>query len=285
MGAEIDFHALAQSYFWFDKPVPYKLSKDKEINIFPVKVEDSEMFLSWIDLISIDKNALGNPEYISMSYLEFLFKCLLISPNEELSSLCKIKLVSILKLCLGWEGEIKIILDEKNKPKLVNKDTEINGKKFEDIRRIILYQNLLDFDDEYINPDVKQAIKEMNELKNKNIDYPSIERKMAIVTAHTGISKAEQMKMTYRSHTALFKEVYGEVDFSTARTAIMVGNMFSKQKINVEDWIYKNKHNKYEQFFTTEQSYQKSMGGGDSVRMSVTNSSDIPNIDLISFSN
>jgi len=262
----IDIDVLSREYFWFDKPVPYLISDGQEILITPIMVEDSEMFLSWIDVISIDKNNLNDVKYISMSYLEFLVSSLLMSPIEQLAQASISKIINILKLCLNFNGAISIQFNERNKPFIVYEDKKITPKQFEDIRRIILYQNIVGYDDEYINPDIKQMMDEMNEIKTRDIDYPNLERRMAIITAHTGLSKAEQMKMTYRSHTMLMKEVYGEVDYMSARTGIMVGNMFSKNRIEFEDWIYKKKRNKYEQYFTAEDSYNHSMGGGNVIR-------------------
>ena len=261
----INLDILARTYFWFDEPVPYKV-KQGEVLIKPIRVKDSEMFLSWVDLLTIDKNSLPNPDYISMSYLEFIVKALMMNEHKEESQVVISKLVCLLKLCLGWDGEIGIQFNERNKPYLIHGDIEINGKQFEDIRRIILYQNILDYDDSYINPDVKQAISDVEEMKHKNIETPTLERRMAIITAHSGVLKKDQMEMTYRSHSALFKEVYGEVDYLSVRTGVMVGNMFSKQKIELDDWVYKKKHNKYEQYFTSQDDYSKSMGGSNYVR-------------------
>lgn len=259
MSIDLDF--LSRTYFWFDLPVEYKLKNKNVVKIYPISVKDSEMFLSWIDILTIDKNSLPNPEYISMSYLEFIIKTLLTSEDKDIAQSATSKLVFILKLCLKWEDDVSIRVNDIGKPVLVHGDIEINGKSFEDIRRIILYQNILDFDDSYINPDLKQAMAEVDEVKSKDLVFPTLERKFAIVSSHSGITKAQQLEMTYRSHSALFKEVCNEVEFISARTGVMVGNMFSKQKIEFEDWVYKKKRSKYEDYFTTQDSYSKSMGG------------------------
>lgn len=257
----IDLNLLARSYFWFDKPVPYKIDREHEIKITPINVEDSEMFLSWIDIISIDKNSLPNPEYISMSYLEFVLTTLVLSEDKKFAEENSLKMASILKLCLGFDKQVFIHFDARKKPYLQHEDILIDGKHFDEIRRIILYQNIAHYDDNYINPDVRQAIDEVDALKNKDIDIPNLERRMAIITSHCGLSKQDQLKMTYRSHTLLFEEVHGEVDYMSMRTAALIGNMFSKQKNEIEDWIYRKKHNKYEKYFTDVNTYQQSMGG------------------------
>ena len=262
----IDFDFLSRQYFWFDKPVLYQLKKQNDILIYPILVQDSEIFLSCIDLFMIDKNDLPNPEFISMSYLDFIFNVFIASKDKEMSDKAKMQFLTLLKLCLGWENNVELIINKHNKLQLLHENILLNGKDFEDIRKIILYQNFVDYDDSYINPDLRKTINEMNELKFKDIDFPTMERKMAIITAHCGLSKKEQMQMTFRSHSMLFKEVCGEVDYSTFRTAGLISNMFSKKSHPIEDWIYKKKHNKYEQYFTTEQKYNASMGGGDYIQ-------------------
>ena len=54
MKIDIDFYKKA--YFYFDKPVDYQI-KDKLIKIYPVAVEDSEVFLSSMNILMVDKNS------------------------------------------------------------------------------------------------------------------------------------------------------------------------------------------------------------------------------------
>lgn len=262
----IDIDVLSKAYFWFDIPVPYQLADNKEILIYPISVKDSEMFLTWVDIISVDKNSLPDPKYISMPYLNFLINTFILAEDKTVAESTQKKLSLIFRYCLKLENDISIILNEKKKLQLICGDYTIGAKQFDDIRRIILYQNILGYDDSYIDPDVQQVIQEMEELKSKDIDFPTMERKMAIITAHTGITKEAQMAMTFRSHTSLFKEVCGEVDFSTIRTAALIGNMFSEKKNELEDWIYKKKRGKYDGYFVNRDDYTKSMGENSMVR-------------------
>lgn len=271
----INLDLLSRSYFWIDKPVPYQIDMTHEIYITPIKVIDSEMFLSWIDILAVDKNAMPNPEYITMSYLEFLICVLILKNEEDMRRINSLKLASIFKLCLGVENQISIKFNERNKPYLVYGDIVIDSKHFDDIRRIILYQNLIHYNDEYVNPDVQQAMNELDEMRRKNIEYPSLERRIAIITAHSGLTKEVQLDMTYRSHSLLFEEVYGEVDYSTGRTAALIGSMFSKQKTEIEDWIYKKKHGKYDNYFTDVNTYQQSMGGHGSIHSRTINGNEL----------
>ncbi len=253
MGATLNLDFYRKAYFFFDKPVDYSI-KDKIIKIYPIDVEHSEIFLSSISVIDVDKNAIDSVEIIQMPYLAFLYKVLFM--DGDMGELNKSKFVNILKYCLHAE-EPYVGFDDKGKAILrVDGNVVISAKDFENIRRIILYQNLVHYDDEYVNPEIKQMMAEVDAVKNVGIEPPNIERKMAIITAHCGISKQEQMKMTYRSHSLLFEEVYGEVEFETTRPILL----YAGKGNEIDHWIFKKKKDKFDGYMTTTESYAQSMG-------------------------
>ena len=264
MKIDIDFYKKA--YFYFDKPVDYQI-KDKLIKIYPVAVEDSEVFLSSMNILMVDKNSSPSVEIIQMSYLEFIYK-ILFQDQTNID-----RFVNILKYCLHINSPY-IGFNENNKPYLVDKENDIliGPKDFDNIRRLILYQNLIHYDDEYINPELKAAMNEVDELRNKGIDTPTIERRIAIITAHCGLSKKEQLKMTYRSHSLLFEEVYGEVEYITLRPIALFGGNGDK----IDNWIYKKKKDKFDGYITDADKYSASMGGQyNAIQSTNTNRGDI----------
>ena len=264
MKIDIDFYKKA--YFYFDKPVNYQI-KDKLIKIYPVAVEDSEVFLSSMSILMVDKNSSPSVEIIQMSYLEFIYK-ILFQDQTNID-----RFVNILKYCLHINSPY-IGFNENDKPYLVDKENDIliGPKDFDNIRRLILYQNLIHYDDEYINPELKAAMNEVDELRNKGIDTPTIERRIAIITAHCGLSKKEQLKMTYRSHSLLFEEVYGEVEYITLRPIALFGGNGDK----IDNWIYKKKKDKFDGYITDADKYSASMGGQyNAIQSTNTNRGDI----------
>lgn len=269
----IDVAVLEKAYFYFDKPVPYKLSDTAHIDIMPISVYDSEVFLSSCDILQIDKNALNSVEMIQMSYLDFLFKVML--PTDQ-SKIGLDKFCNIMKLCLGMP-DWKIKMNEKKKISLVAPDDSfgITGKQFDDIKRIILYQNIAHYDDEYIDPDLKKAMADVDRLKGKSIDVPTLERRMAIITAHCGISKQTLMQYSMRSLQLLFEECAGEVEFTTLRPIML----YAGKAKEFEHWIYKKKKDKFDGYITSVESYNKSMGGDGKVKQADSNT--IANINNI----
>ena len=263
MAIDLDF--LAKAYFYFDQPVPYKVENEHTIYIKPISVKDSQIFLSSIDLLTIDKNSLPNPEVIQMSYLQFISDILL---QGEAKSRNTQKLLNLLVLCLGMKYPV-ICRDKKGKPYLVegNNEYQITHKQFDDIKRIILYQNIPNFDDGYINPEAKAAMNQIDILKNQDYEEMTIERRMAIITSHTGVLKKDQLDMTYRSHCLLYEEVCGEVEFTTTRSIALLNGKGKE----MPHWIHKKKKNKFNDYFISDKAYHKSMGGDGNLNPNIAN--------------
>ena len=249
MAVAIDLNFYERFYFYFDKPVEYTIA-GKIIKIYPISVEDSEIFLSSISVINVDKNSSDSVEIIKMPYLSFIYKILFKDYNN------KMRLLNLVKYCLQSDI-VDIGFEDKTKPFLkLSNGIKITAKDFDEIRRIILYQNLIHYDDEYVDPEMKKMMAEMDAVKNSGLEIPSLERRIAIITAHCGLSKQEQLKMTYRSHSLLFEEVYGEVEFETTRPIAL----YAGQGNNIEHWIYRKKKDKYAEYMVSMDSYAKSMG-------------------------
>ena len=264
MGAKLDLDLYRKAFFYFDLPAEYKIG-DKILHIYPISVKDSEVFLSSMSVISIDKNAVDSVEIIQMSYLDFVYKVLF----QDVVNVSKF--LNILKYCLHINKPF-VGYTEQNRPYLRDNETglEIKAKDFENIRRIILYQNLIHYDDEYINPDIKKMMSEVDAVKGAGVEQPTIERKMAIITAHCGISKQEQMDMTFRSHSLLFEEVYGEVEFETTRPIMM----YAGKGNEIDHWIYRKKKGKFDGYMTDTDRYAQTMGA-DKNAIKATSNTDI----------
>ena len=264
MSINIDY--LKEVYFPFDKPVDYKLLCGVEINIYPVALEDSIFFNTSYGILDIDKNSSSDPEVISMSYLKFLFTRILSEDSH------KQQFYNICHLCLHMDYPY-ISLDKNKRPLLMEIDKEadqpifvITQKEFDDIRKIILYQNILNYDDQYINPDLKKAMQEQDELMAKNINIPSLERRIAIIASHTGIVPKEQFKMSLRSHNLLFKEVTGEVNYQATKAISLYAG-----KSDLVEWIYPKIKGKFDDYITSVEEYNKSFGGDGKVLSMDTN--------------
>lgn len=265
----IDINYYKDTYFTFDEPVPYELKCGEILYISPISLKNYMLFITSYGILNIDKNSTNDVEIISMSYLKFLVERVFPYSKESIQ-----QFVNICILCMGLkEPEIK--LTDNKRIVLYDKDNSnllITQKEFDDIKRIILYQNLLNFDDSYINPELKESMEELDKLKNRNLEPPSLERRIAIITSHCGINKKEQLEMTIRSHSFLFQEISKEVEYLCSKPiAVYAG------KANDINWIFEKKKGKFDDYITSKETYNRSMGGDGNI-IKANN----PNIDLIS---
>ena len=74
MVVAVNIEYLQRKYFYKNKPVPYKLKCGVEIIIYPVIVEDGDIFEDSYDILTFNKSEIPIPEIIQMSYLQFLIE-------------------------------------------------------------------------------------------------------------------------------------------------------------------------------------------------------------------
>lgn len=258
----VDIKQLEMMYFSNDVPVPYELknelSKGRIIKISPIKVIDWSMFESCVDVISQDKQDYNDMEILSMSYLDFIYKILIPNGvNKGGASVNAIKLDKILELSLG-EIDVSIGQYKKKNCLVLNDKTIITSKEFEEIRKIILFQNIEDYDDRYVSPDVKQLYMEYLKTTNSSSVDPSLERKKTFVISKTGIMMSEINKMSYR----VFHQIYlgaVETDMYYANKIIQ-----SSQKYDVKEEIiyplFTKKKDKYANLFVSKSSVENKLG-------------------------
>ena len=257
----VDIELLKLAYFALDEPVPYKLKTGQEILIKPIMVKDSMLFMASVDVLKIDKNSLGSVEAIQASYLKFLQK--MIFPSNDIMVQ---KFLNILDLCLELKG-IYLCNDEMERTFIQTESgIVISAKEFDDIAKIILYQNLPDYDDKYINPDIKKSMQEVDRLKNKDYESPDLERQMGIIESHTGILKEQLLKKTWRSFQILFREVCGEIEFYTTRPAAIAVGAGDK----VDHYIFKKRKDKFDGYFVDMNKFSHEVTGQDADKIPVS---------------
>lgn len=259
MAVNIDY--LKIKYFYKNEPVPYKLKCGVEIMIYPVMVEDGYIFEENYDILTINKNEIPDAKIIQMSYLQFLIQVMF---KNEIN---QVKLYNIFATCLK-EEDIRIGI-ENDKPILITFDKnekvklKINHRDFDDIKKIILYQNIKDYDDTYVSKDMRNIIEEYYKAKNGNIELLSLEDKMAFLGNEAGLSLTEMFKMSYREFNNRFEWAVNKMDYQINKTAEMSGNVkFDKE---IEHLIYRHKKNKYERFFTDKESFTNKINNANNM--------------------
>lgn len=217
----VDIDRLELMYFQNDEPIPYYLKNSVDENgnmstdgykllIKPIKVKDWSIFNNCIDILMHELQDYNSVEIIQMSYLEFIINILLDKVSDEQISENAFKLSTILSMALGIYEARKGMF--RNKPCLTLHDENgdvvslITPKEFNELKKIILFQNIINYDDRYLSPEIKKEIEEYEKIKysNENIVNPTLEKQKVFVISKTGISMRDINDMTYRTFTQVY---------------------------------------------------------------------------------
>ena len=254
----IDSQILLNQYIPFNKAVPYK-----HLNIHAIKLCDLYGVSKALDVLQIDKNTLGQMEFISMSNLRFA----LLGAETDIGFAESLELLLRKALNIPNDFILQKYINEKQefiafgKKKDVVYDNiifdektviQISAEDFDEIKRIILYQTLPDYTDKYIDPDVKRAADEYYRLKNKGAKNVTLEHKIICVQAKTGMTLEEIGNLTIRNFYQLFDVIVDEEEYKINKSAEFNGVQFKEP---TEHWAYKEKKDKYAEAFCDADSF------------------------------
>lgn len=249
----VDIKQLETLYFVNGNPTPYNLKNGGEILIYPVLVEDWGIFENSLNVLKIMKNEINNPDVIQMKYLEYLY--LISKYNDSIL----FQLATIIKYVLHEQIIAFHTIDEKINLAITDEDGVIkyciNQKEFDDIKSIILHQNLHDYDDRYISPDIRKAIERYNKLKMKNQVAPTLEKQKIFVISKTGMSELRINKMTYRAFIQVYSMSVKE-DIYMANTMIKSSYRY-EIKDNLVHPIYEKDRDILDEIFVDADSFVK----------------------------
>ncbi len=243
----VNIEQLTELYFSTDEPVPYNLKCGVEILIHPIKVKNWSVFNSHLPILTTEKNETNDIQVIQMSYFDFLVNGMI---QDE-------TILQRLGILIKYSLHEDYISIEQNKGKnvlaVLNEDKTIKyfitSKEFDDIKKIILFQNIYDYDDRYISPDVRELYNTYVKAMNKNQEDPTLERKKVFVMGKTGNSIKEINEMSYR----MFYQLYitnVEIDLYYARKMIQASTKYEVKEEPIYP-LFEKKKDKYECIFTS----------------------------------
>lgn len=255
----VDYHST------FGDPIIYN-----NIKIYPVLAKDYYDFLRVADILKINKNESADIEIIQMSYLYYLIQLILYDERFKNTFLDLLNLSLHMQLekdklnegfaeneillqrlpngadyyINGWDIEIRI---RKRQATLIIKGNTISSKDFEDFRRIVLFQNLHDFDEIEMgmSDDFREVVEKYYELKNRGLHQPDLEEKALVIISHTGYSLDAVKSLPMRLFDNLFSTIIAETDYIATKAL----EPHLKSGHSIDHWIYKPKRQKYMEVF------------------------------------
>lgn len=218
----------------YNKPVHY----NESIIVYPVTMEHVLAFNTLKSSILVRKNStFRDKKIIKMTYLDFLIYCI---GNNELEQEYKIDHLSsyfsyalkLLQLCCK-DAEFKI----NNQTFQIYIDNElITPQIFDDLRRIIIIQNDIDFDiDEFLHYDTEQRLLKAQKDSNKDKDNANIEDYIDSLVIAMNTTEDRIMNMTIRKFWRYIKRYQLHENYTIAKTGESTG--FVKYKEPIKHWM------------------------------------------------
>lgn len=257
MSVEIDKQVLLPSLI-YNKPIKY----DEHITLYPVTMNDIISFQLLSQSITVRKNSTFNDKkIIKMTYLDFLIYS---AGNEELEQQYKIKdlsyfyfyAIQLLQLCCK-EADIKI---NQQTAQIVINDETITSQIFDDLRRIIIIQNDIDFDiDEFLNYDTEQSLLKAQKTLSKNEYKANIEDYIDSLVIAMNTTEDVIMNMTIRKFWRYIKRYQLHESYTIAKTGECSGMVTFKEPI--KHWMVSLEvDDKYKELKTDENELRGKIG-------------------------
>lgn len=215
-------------YLIFDDPFPY----NENITLYPVTMKDVILFQSLSSAITVRKNSVfHSKKIIKMDYLSFLFFAL---GNTELENEYNILglsqyllfAIKLLQLCCK-DQNVKI-----SQEGIFINDKIIAPEMFDDLRRIIIIQNDIDFDiDEFLNYDTEQRLLKAQKDLNKDDIKATIEDYIDSLVIAMNTTEEYIKNMTIRKFWRYIKRYQLHERYTITKTGEYSGMISLKEPI------------------------------------------------------
>lgn len=209
------------SYLLYSDPVKYS----DDLTLYPITMDKILEFSMYKQSIIVRKNStFTSKQIIKMSYLQFLYHC---HGNVELAKEYNMPLLplyysfafQLLKLAFK-EQDVKVNIEKGGF--LIN-DKEVDDDMFDDIRRIIILQNGIDFDiDEFIHYDTEQELKKAEEHVSGK-DNATLEDYIDSLCVALGVNEEYVRTLTIRKFWRYVKRISKRDIFQIMKSAESTG--------------------------------------------------------------
>ena len=220
----------------YNKEIKY----NEHITLFPIKMKDIILFQQYQDALILRKDSIfQEKQIIKMEYLDFIkYAC----RNEELATKYNIPLlpfyydfiIRILQHTCGENADIKY--DKDNYDFYIN-DFKITNEVFDDLRKIIIIQNDIDFDiDEFMNIDTIKALEKARDFETKkNKEKANIEDYIDSLVIDMKVTEEYIENLTIRKFWRYIKRINKHDEYKAYRNGQMSGMVTFKEPL--QHWM------------------------------------------------
>ena len=211
-------------YLIYNKEIKY----NEHITLYPIKMKDIITFQQYQIALTLRKDAIfQEKKIIKMGYLEFIkYAC----RNNELAEKYNMPflpfyydfVIGILQLTCGKDAAI--IYNTSTLDFSVN-DFLVTDEVFDDLRKIIIIQNDIDFDiDEFMNIDTVKALEKAREFEaKKNKEKADIEDYIDSLIIGMKVTEEYVSNLTIRKFWRYIKRINKHEEYEACRSGQMSG--------------------------------------------------------------
>lgn len=229
-----EFYNKYEYEITFEEAIRYK-----SIEFSTAKIRRYRDFFISSSCLSIKKNRISDINIIKMSYLEFLYS-LMTSEDEQQSYAYCAMFFNIFNICCGLTpDDFSFHFDDNKKLFLTIKDEKYDKYDFDNMRNIILYQNMPDYDDTYIDPELEQAVNATEKLLSKNVVAPSLEKQITAIVSSSGYKYEEVYDISIRKFLLLIRTIDAKLHYQIYKTASL--HPYVEFKEQIDHWLYERK--------------------------------------------
>ena len=219
-------------YLIYNKEIKY----NEHITLYPIKMKDIITFQQYQIALTLRKDAIfQDKQIIKMGYLEFIkYAC----RNDELAQKYNMPLlpfyydfiIGVLQLTCGEDVEIKY--NTSTLDFSIN-DFLVTDEVFDDLRKIIIIQNDIDFDiDEFMNIDTVKALEKAREFEaKKNKEKADIEDYIDSMIIGLKVTEDYVSNLTIRKFWRYIKRINKHEEYEACRSGQMSGMVTFKEPI------------------------------------------------------
>jgi hypothetical protein len=226
-------------YLTYDLPISHK-----NIKIYPVTVKDYLLFNVYSQCLTIDKNSIPDPKIISMTYMEYIFR---ITEENPIDYPYLIWYDRLLHMCLKEEDTFEKIeesikryrYDKKGKPIFTIREETYTSDDFDEIKKIIAEQNLVELIDENISKEVRDSMEKAREFKRKlsGEKTASVEDYIIALSIATGSTLEYIYSLTIRKFIKSIRRMDNLIHYKIYLASSMSGMVEFKDKSFIKHWL------------------------------------------------
>lgn len=242
----------------FNEPIEYN-----GITLFPIKMKDIIDFQQFQSAFTVRKESIFHEKnIIKMTYWEFIKFAY---RNFELAEKYALPLLPyyydfILNTFLLVCGDnIDLKITDRTLDCSIN-DIEITSTIFDDLRKIIMLQNDIDFDHEFMNIDTLNALEKARDFEmKKNKEKTEIEDYIDSLVIGLKVTEEYVSNLTVRKFWRYIKRINKHEDYQSGHAALMTGMITFKEPL--KHWMTSlDVEDKYENLKTDEEELRSKIG-------------------------